>query len=136
MGDLYVGSGNIFINPTTFEISCIIDWELASPVPIEALCVVPQFANKRRPMEVSLQQKFIETFCEITTQHELLVGGNENVENYFVSWRKERGLCGHSIDWFNLKLAPISTMLFKIFWSGNWERIGGKSFRNIEHNAV
>lgn len=53
---------NIFIDPSTYEITCIIDWERASTVPIESFFVVPHLPNKRGPVEDRLRSSFIDAF--------------------------------------------------------------------------
>jgi hypothetical protein len=58
---------NIFIDPDTFELRCIIDWERASTVPIEALCVPTHLPNRRGPLDNDLQLAFADSFCRVAS---------------------------------------------------------------------
>lgn len=57
-----LNSSNIFIDPSTYEITCIIDWERASTVPMESFYVVPHLPDPRGPLDDRLRDVYIQAF--------------------------------------------------------------------------
>jgi len=53
---------NLFIDPSTYEITCIIDWECASTIPMESFYVVPHLPDTRGPLEDHLRSVFLSAF--------------------------------------------------------------------------
>ena len=53
---------NLFIDPTDYEVTCIIDWELASTVPVESFYIVPHLPDPHGPLDSHLRSVFIDAF--------------------------------------------------------------------------
>jgi Phosphotransferase enzyme family len=59
-----LNTSNIFIEPSTYKVTCIIDWERASTIPAESFYVVPHLPDTRAPLDDSLRAVFLNAFAD------------------------------------------------------------------------
>jgi Phosphotransferase enzyme family len=57
-----LNESNIFIEASTYEITCIIDWERASALPMESFCTVPHLPSTQGPLDDHLRSIFLRAF--------------------------------------------------------------------------